>query len=245
MVDRRRRQPGPGLPVLPVPTTWRSACRRSARCTRWKPDDDVKPAPDLATAPAAGVRRRQDADDQDQARHQVQPAAADRTVKAADIKYAIERCVPAAGRQRLRRRLLLATSSGRQGLPGRQGRRDLRHHGAATTRRSMIKLEQPVGVLATGDALALPAHGAGAEGLRRRSTTRASTSTYGEHQVFTGPYMIPNDASGKLDRLHAGQALIARAQPELGPEDRLPARLPRQDHHHRAATTSPWPAARS
>ena len=30
-------------------------------------------------------------------------------------------------------------------------------------------------------------------------------STYNTHVVFTGPYMVKNDAAGKLDRLQAGQ----------------------------------------
>ena len=70
-------------------------------------------------------------------------------------------------------------------------------------------------------------------------------STYGEHQVFTGPYMIPNDGNGQDDRLRAGQDAHARAQPELGQVDRLPAGVPRQDHLQRAATTSRSPRARS
>ena len=61
---------------------------------------------------------------------------------------------------------------------------------------------------------------------------KGKQSTYGEHQVFTGPYMIPNDGNGQDHRLHAGQDAHARPQPELGQVDRLPAGLLRQDRLH-------------
>ena len=40
--------------------------------------------------------------------------------------------------------------------------------------------------------------GAGAEGVRAEVRQAKQPSTYGNYQVATGPYMIENDASGKL-----------------------------------------------
>ena len=44
-------------------------------------------------------------------------------------------------------------------------------------------------------------------------------STYGEHQVFTGPYMIENDGKGNITGYKPGQTPDAGAQPELGQVD--------------------------
>jgi hypothetical protein len=86
-------------------------------------------------------------------------------------------------------------------------------------------------------------HDPGPEELRGQVDKGKSQSTYGQHQVSPGPYMVERrlrQVTGMSPgKPHAGP------QPELGPKDGLQARLPRQDHHPRAATTSPSRAARS
>ena len=58
---------------------------------------------------------------------------------------------------------------------------------------------------------------------------KQNPSTYGKHQVATGPYMVQNDKAGKHRRLGAGPQDPPGPQPELGQGDRLPAGLPRRD----------------
>jgi len=68
----------------------------------------------------------------------------------------------------------------------------------------VLKLNRPQGVLATGVALGL----AGTIPVPKdyaQKYDKGKTSTYGEHQVFTGPYMVPNDSSGKLTGYTAGK----------------------------------------
>ena len=57
-----------------------------------------------------------------------------------------------------------------------------------------------------------------------------SPSTYGEHQVATGPYMIENNAEGELIGYKPRQGGPPGPQPELGSRDRLPPGVPRRDH---------------
>lgn len=61
----------------------------------------------------------------------------------------------------------------------------------------VLNLNEPVGVISTGQALALPASVPVPSDYARRFD-RMQTSTYGRHQVFTGPYMIANDAKGTI-----------------------------------------------
>ena len=58
---------------------------------------------------------------------------------------------------------------------------------------------------------------------------KGKQSTYGQHQVFTGPYMIENDGKGKITGYKPSKKLDTGAQPELGQVDRLPAGLLRPD----------------
>ena len=70
-------------------------------------------------------------------------------------------------------------------------------------------------------------------------------STYNENVVATGPYMVENDATGKLARLQGRQVDPARPQPELGREQGLPPRVPRRDPAcARTRPTPTCPAAR-
>jgi peptide/nickel transport system substrate-binding protein len=46
---------------------------------------------------------------------------------------------------------------------------------------------------------------------------KAATSEYGRHQVFTGPYMIENDASGKITGYSPGRFIKLRRNPSWDP----------------------------
>ncbi len=78
-----------------------------------------------------------------------------------------------------------------------------------------------------------------------RSTTRQSPSTYNEHVVASGPYMVENDASGQAHRLQGRQVDPPRPQPELEQGPGLPSRVPRRDQRwSRTRPTPTSPAAR-
>ena len=62
-------------------------------------------------------------------------------------------------------------------------------------------------------------------------------STYGEHQVFTGPYMIENDGKGNDHRLRARQEADPGAQPELGQGRPTSSRRTSTGSSRRAAPT--------
>ena len=51
-----------------------------------------------------------------------------------------------------------------------------------------------------------------------------------QHQVATGPYMIENDASGKLTGYKPGSVIDLVRNPNWDKSHRLQARLPRRDH---------------
>ena len=66
-------------------------------------------------------------------------------------------------------------------------------------------------------------------------------SDYGNYQVATGPYMLKNDAAGKVLDVgyFPGKSRDARAQPELERDHRLPARLPERNPRSRSAARTP------
>ena len=113
---------------------------------RVEADDDTKPTPDLADGAAAGLRRRQDAHDQDQARHQVQPAAPGPDGQGGGHQVRDGALLPAAGRQRLRGRLLLDDIEGAEGRSRTARPTRSRASRRPTTRRSSSSSTEPTGV---------------------------------------------------------------------------------------------------
>jgi peptide/nickel transport system substrate-binding protein len=120
---------------------------------------------------------------------------ATRTVAAADIKYALERCAAAnvgngyAGAYYIHIAGWPSTPPAHpQPISGIQAPN-------ATT--LVIHLTQPVGVLANANALALPCTTPVPEDYAAKFD-KGAQSTYGMHQVFTGPYMIKGAGSGTV-----------------------------------------------
>jgi peptide/nickel transport system substrate-binding protein len=160
----------------------------------WKPGD-VKPSPDLATSlpktsadgKTVTITLRPDI--------HYSPPLQDRVVKSADVKYALERaflpsvqCPYAAVYYS---DIVGATSfaSGKATeITGIQTPDD-------TT--LVLKLKNPVGVISNGESLSLPATIAVPKDYAAKYDKQA-TSSYGRHQVFTGPYMISNDGKGNV-----------------------------------------------
>jgi peptide/nickel transport system substrate-binding protein len=120
---------------------------------------------------------------------------ANRTVKAADIKYALERCfMPQVGNG-----YALAYYGDITGAKDVASGKASEVTGitAPDDTTLVIKLDKPVGVLATGAALGLPCTAPVPKDYAAKYD-KGKTSTYGEHQVFTGPYMIEGAGSGTV-----------------------------------------------
>ncbi len=149
------------------------------------------------------------------------PPLQSRTVTAADIKYGLDRCFDAnvgngyAGSYF--GHIVGAPSTLPSSVPNVSG---IQAPNATTL---VIKTTQPVGVLANGQALALPCTTPVPESYAAKYD-KGATPSYGQHQVFTGPYMIKGAGSGTVPAagLHREQDPRSRAQPELGPVDRPP-----------------------
>ena len=208
------------------------------RCPSPTSDEAV---PDLADGAAADLRRQEVGHGQAQEGRQVRPAGQPRG--------------PGEGRQvRVRAR-------------GYQERAEPVHDATSTSsrasRRSRARCRtspasrrrQPVPI--TFKLTQGPRAGAFAASLIMPITTpvpkeyaekfdKKSPSTYNEHVVSTGPYMVENDAQGKLDRLQGRQVDPPRPQPELEQDaDFRPAYLDEIDLDHATRPTPTWPAARS
>ena len=194
LVRRRRRQHRPG-PRRTTRSTTRSRTPTQRRCTRYKPERASTPTPDLATAMPERLRRRQDRHDQDQAGHPVQPAACNRDGHVR--------------RRQVRDRARLPAAASRNGYAGvllQRHRRAPRRRPRARPKRSRhpdagrhdarLQAQAPGGVV-RGRARRCPCTAPVPEAYAREYDARRP-STYGQHQVFTGPYMIESDATGNI-----------------------------------------------
>jgi peptide/nickel transport system substrate-binding protein len=118
-----------------------------------------------------------------------------RTVAAADIKYAIERCFDAnVGNGYVGAyysHIAGAPSPLPTSVPNISGIQ------APNPTTLVLKLTQPVGVLATGQALTLPCTTPVPQDYAAKYD-KGTTPSYGQHQVFVGPYMIKGAGSGTV-----------------------------------------------
>ncbi len=128
----------------------------------------------------------------------------DRTVISADVKYALERIfLPSVGNSYAD--LYFSKIKGVRALKSGDASEI---SGIETPDDStlVLNLNEPVGVISTGQALALPASVPVPKDYARTFDAK-EVSTYGRHQVFTGPYMIPNDAKGTITGYKSGRRL--------------------------------------
>ena len=103
----------------------------------------------------------------------------------------------------------------------------------------VLHLTEPKGQL-VADALVLPLTAAVPKQYAEKFD-RHTPSDYANYQVATGPYMLKNNAEGKVLGIGyiPGQVGDAGAQPQLERQDRLPARLPRSRSTSRSAARTP------
>ena len=76
----------------------------------------------------------------------------------------------------------------------------------------MINTTKPVGVLADGGALGMPCTVPVPKDYAQKYD-QGKQSTYGQHQVFTGPYMIENDGKGNITGYKPSQKLTLVRNP--------------------------------
>ncbi|MCW3065514.1 MAG: hypothetical protein JWN32_2686 [Solirubrobacterales bacterium] len=159
----------------------------------FKPDDTTGSSPDLAAGPA------QITDGGKTVTIKLKPGIkfsppVNREVTSADVKYAIERGFLTS----VANGYAIAYFGDVIGAPSKTLSKYKPISGIQTPDKSTIvfKLSRPRGAIVAG-ALSLPLSAPVPKEYAAKYDAVA-TSTYGLHQVATGPYMIQNDASGKL-----------------------------------------------
>jgi len=153
------------------------------------------------------------------------PPLQDRTVTSADVKYAIERTFLASVRNAYAGTYFRAIEGSGDLRAGRaQELAGIRTPDDTTL---VLRLTTPVGVLSSAQALALPGTVPVPEDYAA-PFDRRPRSTYGAHQVFTGPYMIENDGKGKVTGHEPGRRLkLVRNPSWKRATDTRPAHLDR------------------
>jgi peptide/nickel transport system substrate-binding protein len=149
------------------------------------------------------------------------PPLQNKTVTSADIKYAMERCFLASVgngyAEAYYAKIVGAPPAPTSTLPNITG---LQTPDPTTL---VINTSVPVGVLADANSLALPCTVPVPEYYAAKYD-KGATSTYGEHEVFTGPYMIQGAGSGTVPSsgYTAGKNLILVRNPSwVGSTDPL------------------------
>jgi peptide/nickel transport system substrate-binding protein len=152
----------------------------------WKPASNV-PTPDIATGLPAVSDGGKTVTIKIKSGIKYSAPLADQTVKAADIKYAMERCfLPQVGNGYSGAYYSDIVGS-KEYAAGKAS--EISGIQAPDDTTLVLKLDKPVGVLADANALGLPCTAPVPKAYAEKYD-KGKTSTYGEHQVFTGPYMI-------------------------------------------------------
>jgi peptide/nickel transport system substrate-binding protein len=151
------------------------------------------------------------------------PPLRDRTVTSADVKYAIERTFLPAVRNGYAATYYGAITGAAAFRAG--SAQEVSGIQAPDDTTLVLHLQQPVGAISNADALALPGTAPVPRDYAQRYDAGAR-STYGAHQVFTGPYMIASDGKGTLTGYEPGRRLRLVRNPSWDPKtDRRPALL--------------------
>ena len=160
----------------------------------WKPDE-TKPTPDLAEALPEVSNGGKTITVKIKDGIKYSPPLQNQTVKAADIKYAVERCfLPQVGNGYVN-----AYYGDIAGVKAFLDEKADEISGLETPddQTLVIKLSNPSGDIANGSALGMPCTVPVPKDYAQKYD-KGKQSTYGQHQVFTGPYMIENDGKGKI-----------------------------------------------
>jgi peptide/nickel transport system substrate-binding protein len=169
----------------------------------FKPDDAINPEPDLAEGPPEIAEDGKSLTVKIRTGVKFSPPV-NREVTSADVKYALERGFlktvngPYVG----------AYMSDIEGVKAYQDGKADEITGITTPDDQTIefKLSRPRAAIVAG-ALALPASAPVPKEYAEKYDKKKGQTTYGNYQVFTGPYMIENDESGKLTGYTPGSVI--------------------------------------
>jgi peptide/nickel transport system substrate-binding protein len=172
----------------------------------------TSPAPDLATALPAISNAGKTLTIHLKPNIHYSPPLASEVVKSADIKYAIERCFTA----QVGNGYAFAYYSDIAGAPSAPVNKVPNLSGIQTPNATtlVINTKVPVGVLSEGDALSLYCTTPVPEAYAAMYDSGAQ-STYGNHEVFTGPYMIEGAGTGTIpsSSYQSGKVLLLVRNP--------------------------------
>jgi peptide/nickel transport system substrate-binding protein len=161
----------------------------------WWPPTATSPVPDLATGMPVVSNGGKTLTITIKSGIKYSAPLQNRTVTAADIKYALNRCLTARTGNGYAGSYFSSISGSAAVLAGKATSASGIQAPNATT--LVLKLDSPEGVLANAQALALPCSTPVPEDYAKKYDTGAA-STYGMHQVFTGPYMIKGAGTGTV-----------------------------------------------
>jgi peptide/nickel transport system substrate-binding protein len=169
----------------------------------FKPDDAINPEPDLAEGPPEISNGGKTLTIKIRTGVKFSPPV-DREVTSKDVKYAIER----AFTKEVAGPYVGAYMSDIDGVKEFQAGKADEISGITTPDDQTItfKLSRPRAAIVAG-ALALPVSAPVPKEYAQKFDKVKGTSKYGQNQVFTGPYMIENDASGKLTGYTPGNVI--------------------------------------
>ncbi len=160
----------------------------------FKPDDAINPEPDLAEGPPQISDGGKTLTVKIRSGVKFSPPV-NREVTSKDVKYGLER----GFKKNVNGPYVGAYMGDIEGVKAYQDGKAKEITGITTPDDQTIefKMSRPRAAIVAG-ALALPASAPVPEEYAKKFDEAAGQSKYGANQVFTGPYMIENDASGKL-----------------------------------------------
>jgi peptide/nickel transport system substrate-binding protein len=189
----------------------------------WKPDE-TKPTPDLAASmpqvsdggKTVTIKLRKGV--------RFSPPVS-REAEAKDVKYAIERIfLPQVGNSYAA--VYFGELVGSKEFTEEKAK-EIKGIETPDPQTLVLKFNKPVGLVTTANALTLP----GTAPVPKEYAAKydkGETSTYGDHAVFTGPYMVKNDGKGNITGFTPGKRLELVRNPNWDPEtDYRPAYLDR------------------
>jgi peptide/nickel transport system substrate-binding protein len=162
----------------------------------WKPDA-TSPTPDIATGPPKVSNGGKTVTVKLRTGIKYSPPLQNRTVKSADVKYAMERCfLPQVGNGYAS--VYYPKLVGATAFTNNKAK-EIKGIQTPDDSTLVLKTTEPVGVLTNANALALPCTVPVPKDYAQKYD-KGKQSTYGEHQVFTGPYMIQGADKGTVPK---------------------------------------------
>jgi peptide/nickel transport system substrate-binding protein len=175
----------------------------------WKPDE-TKPTPDLAEDLPKVSNGGKTVTVEIKSGIKYSPPLQNRTVKTADIKYALERCfLPQVGNGYANS--YYGDIEGVEDFTDGKAK-DISGIETPDDQTLVINTAKPAGVLTSGGALGMPCTAPVPKDYAQKYD-KGKQSTYGQRQVFTGPYMVENDGKGKITGYEPGKRLVLVRNP--------------------------------